>query len=131
MKLIGEFITQLETPQAFWAFVYKMAARGHFVFPIYAKNDKVLVIWELNGYYYMANMNLIGVFVTKLSRKDTQTLPQRWRKTCMKTSPQHYGNIHFWRKTVLDLDLYLFILYGLYFPYICIFQFIPSVSVVQ
>ena len=40
MKLIGEFMTQLEMPQAFWAFVYKMAA----------KNQKVLVIWDLNGY---------------------------------------------------------------------------------
>ena len=27
-----------------------MAARGHFVFPIDAKNRKVLVIWDLNGY---------------------------------------------------------------------------------
>ena len=61
MKLIGEFMTQLEAPQAFWEFLYKMAARGHFVFPIDAKNHKVLVIWDLNGY-----MNLIGVFVTKL-----------------------------------------------------------------
>ena len=26
MKLIGEFMTQLEMPQAFWAFLYKMAA---------------------------------------------------------------------------------------------------------
>ena len=50
MKLIGEFMTQLEMPQAFWAFLYKMAARGHFVFPIDAKNHKVLVIWDLNGY---------------------------------------------------------------------------------
>ena len=50
MKLIGEFLTQLEMPQAFWTFLYKMAARGHFVFPIYAKNHKVLVIWDRNGY---------------------------------------------------------------------------------
>ena len=50
MKLIGEFMTQLETPQAFLALFYKMAARGHFVFPIDAKNDKVLVIRDLNGY---------------------------------------------------------------------------------
>ena len=50
MKLIGEFITELENPQAFWAFLYKMAARGHFVFPIDAKNHRVLVIWDLNGY---------------------------------------------------------------------------------
>ena len=27
-----------------------MAARGHFVFPIDAKNHKVLVIWDLNSY---------------------------------------------------------------------------------
>ena len=27
-----------------------MASRGHFVFPIDAKNHKVLVIWDLNGY---------------------------------------------------------------------------------
>ena len=33
MKLIGEFVTQLEMPQAFWAFLYKMATRVHFVFP--------------------------------------------------------------------------------------------------
>ena len=50
MKLIGEFMTELENPQAFWSFVYKMAARGHFVFPIDAKNHRVLVIWDLNGY---------------------------------------------------------------------------------
>ena len=30
-------------------------------------------------------------------------------KRCMKTSPKHYVNIHFWLKTVLDFDLYLFI----------------------
>ena len=35
---------------SFLKFVYKMAARGHFVFPIDAKNHKVLVIWDLNGY---------------------------------------------------------------------------------
>ena len=46
MKLIDEFMTQLETPQAFWAFLYKMAARGHFTSMA------------------MANMNLIGVFST-------------------------------------------------------------------
>ena len=50
MKLIGECMTQLEMPQAFWAFLYKMSARGHFVFPIDAKNHRVLVIWDLNGY---------------------------------------------------------------------------------
>ena len=50
MKLIGEFMTQLEMPQAFWACLYKMAARGHFVFPIDAKNHRVLVIWDFNGY---------------------------------------------------------------------------------
>ena len=43
-------MTQLETPQAFGACLYKMAARGHFVFPIDAKNHRVLVIWDLNGY---------------------------------------------------------------------------------
>ena len=50
MKLIGEFVTQLEKLQAFWAFLSKMATRGHFVFPIDAKNHTVLVIWGLNGY---------------------------------------------------------------------------------
>ena len=45
-----EFVTQLEMPQAFWAFLYKMATRGHFVFPIDDKNHRVLVIWDLNGY---------------------------------------------------------------------------------
>ena len=44
MKLIGEFMTQLEMPQAFWTFLYKMAARDHFVFPIDAKNHRVIVI---------------------------------------------------------------------------------------
>ena len=63
MKLIGEFMTELENPQAFWAFVYKMTARGHFVFPIDAKNHRVLVIWDLNGY---GEYNLIGVLVTTL-----------------------------------------------------------------
>ena len=29
---------------------FRMAARGHFVFPMDAKNHKVLVIWDLNGY---------------------------------------------------------------------------------
>ena len=43
MKLIGEFMTQLEMPQAFWTFLYKkMATRGHFVFPIDAKNKKII-----------------------------------------------------------------------------------------
>ena len=41
-----------------------MATRDHFVFPIDAKHHKVHVNWDLNG--SMANMNLIGVFVTKL-----------------------------------------------------------------
>ena len=50
MKLIDEFMTQLEMPQAFWTFLYKMATIGHFVFPIDAKNHRVLVIWDLNGY---------------------------------------------------------------------------------
>ena len=50
MKLIGEFMTQLEMPHAFWTFLYKMAARGHFVFPIDATNHRVLVISDLNGY---------------------------------------------------------------------------------
>ena len=50
MKLIGEFMTQLEMPQAFWKKLYKMAASGHFIFPIDAKNHRVLVIWDLNGY---------------------------------------------------------------------------------
>ena len=50
MKLIGEFVTQLEMPQVFWALVYKMAARGHFVFPIDDKNHRVFVIWDLDGY---------------------------------------------------------------------------------
>ena len=50
MKLIDVFMTQLEMPQAFWAFVYKMAARGHFVFPIDAKNHRVLVIWDWGLY---------------------------------------------------------------------------------
>ena len=31
-------------------FLYKMAARGHFVFPIDAKNHRILVIWDLDGY---------------------------------------------------------------------------------
>ena len=50
MKWIGEFMTQLEMPQAFGTFLYKMVIRGHFVFPIDAKNHRVLVIWDLNGY---------------------------------------------------------------------------------
>ena len=44
MKLIGEFVTQLERPQAFFV------QNGHFVFPIDDKNHRVLVIWDLNGY---------------------------------------------------------------------------------
>ena len=50
IKLIGECMTQLETPLAFWDFFYKMAARGYSVFPIDTKNHKVLVIRDLNGY---------------------------------------------------------------------------------
>ena len=50
MKLISEFMTQLEAPQAFLASLYKMAARGHFIFLIDAKNHKGFVIWDLNGY---------------------------------------------------------------------------------
>ena len=37
-------------PQAFWAVLYKMAARGHFVIPIDANIHRVLVILDLNGY---------------------------------------------------------------------------------
>ena len=35
---------------SFLRILYKMAARGHFVFPIDDKNHRVLVIWDLNGY---------------------------------------------------------------------------------
>ena len=31
-------------------FVFKMAADGRFGIPIDAKNNRVLVIWDLNGY---------------------------------------------------------------------------------
>ena len=41
---------QLEMPQVCLTFLFKMAARGHFVFPIDATNHRVLVIWDLNGY---------------------------------------------------------------------------------
>ena len=34
---------------SFLKILYKMATRGHFVFPIDAKNHRVLVIWDLNG----------------------------------------------------------------------------------
>ena len=50
MKFIAEFMTKLETPQAVWAFLYKMAPEAILFFPIDAKNNRVLVIWELNGY---------------------------------------------------------------------------------
>ena len=43
-------MTKLEKPQAFWAFLYKMADRCHIVYPIDANNHRVLVIWDLNGY---------------------------------------------------------------------------------
>ena len=39
--------TVREMPQAFWAFLYKMATRGHFVFPIDDKNHRVLVSYGL------------------------------------------------------------------------------------
>ena len=50
MKLISEFMTQLEMPQVFFQHfnIKKKAARGHFVFPIDANNHRVLVIWDLN-----------------------------------------------------------------------------------
>ena len=62
IKLIGEFMTKLEQPQAFWAFLYKMAARGHFVFPIDAKNHLgpqwlwriwiwLVYLWQSYGLY--------------------------------------------------------------------------------
>ena len=35
---------------SFLSIFYKISARGHFVFPIDAKNQRVLVIWVLNGY---------------------------------------------------------------------------------
>ena len=63
MMLIGEFVTQLEMPQTFWAFLYKMAARGHFVFSIDDTNHRVIVIWDFNGY---GEYEFVGVFVTKL-----------------------------------------------------------------
>ena len=50
MKLIGDFMTKLCRRHKLRAFLYKMAARGHFIFPIDAKNHRVLVIWDLNGY---------------------------------------------------------------------------------
>ena len=68
-KIIGFFhyVLSMAMPNMkFSSFLCKMAARGHFVFPIDAKNYKVLVIWDLSGYHALANMNLIGVFVTKL-----------------------------------------------------------------
>ena len=49
MKLIGEFMTKLDA-KSFLIILYKMAARGHFVFPIDANNHLVLVIRYLNGY---------------------------------------------------------------------------------
>ena len=48
-----------------------MAARGHFVFPIDAKNHRVLVIWELNGYGEY-ELDWCTVFVTKLWRQRNQ-----------------------------------------------------------
>ena len=49
MKLISELMTQLKTPQAFWAFLDKMAARSHFVFSIDAKNYTVRFLWSGGG----------------------------------------------------------------------------------
>ena len=44
-------------------------------------------------------------------------------KRCMKTSHQHYGNIRFLMKTVLDFELHVYsFIYYLFFPYIYIFQ---------
>ena len=49
MKLIGEFVTQLESHKLFEHFYTKWPPRGHFVFLIDDKNHRVLVIWDLNG----------------------------------------------------------------------------------
>ena len=63
MKLIGEFVTQLEMPQAFLSFLYKMAARGHFVFPIDDKNHRVLVVLpRLHVYTPSSRLTEIHVF---------------------------------------------------------------------
>ena len=49
---------------SFLSILYKMAARGHFVFPIDAKNHRVLVIWALNGYgEYEFDWCICGVLV--------------------------------------------------------------------
>ena len=51
IKLIGEFMTQFRDATSFLSIFYtKWATRGHFVFPIDAKNHRVLVIWDLKGY---------------------------------------------------------------------------------
>ena len=44
MKLIGEFMTQLETPQTFEHFYTKWPPEAILFFPINAKNHEVLII---------------------------------------------------------------------------------------
>ena len=58
MKLIGEFMTQLETPQAFFSICIQNGRQRPFCFSDLCKK----IIWFCN----LANMHLIAVFVTKL-----------------------------------------------------------------
>ena len=44
MKLIGAFLIQLWSAQAFSSYFHKMAAGGHFDFPIFSKIDRVLLL---------------------------------------------------------------------------------------
>ena len=50
MKLMCEYMTRLETPQGFEHFYTKWPPEASLFFPIDAKNHRVLVIWDLNGY---------------------------------------------------------------------------------
>ena len=49
MKLIGAFFIKLWSAQAFSSYLYKMAAGGHFGFPIFSKIDRVLPLYIING----------------------------------------------------------------------------------
>ena len=96
MKLIGEFMTELEMPQAFWTFLCKMAARGHFVFPIDAKNHRVLVIWDLNGYgeyefWYVYLWQSYGLY--KRWRAAAETAAQPETRNIISPKFSNFGDI--------------------------------------
>ena len=116
MKLIGEFMTELENPQAFWAFLYKMATRGHFVFPIDAKNHRILVIWDLNGngeyeFDWCIGDNVMActsVGVWRRRRRRRRRWQRNQKHNITKIFKFRGYNYHYWANIEDVVDLWLY-----------------------